>query len=150
MTTSILRVASADAYDLISADHLAMLPSIEQETMHRAIMNSSQVWMGSKDDAILAIWGLISPTLLSDVAYLWLFTTKHFVGHEFMLVRQSQRSVQEMLKDYSCICGHGSVDNPRSLRWLRWLGAKFGEPQGKFLPFEIRAPQWHQDSAQSA
>ncbi len=150
MSTSIFRLDSVDAYALISADHLAMLPSIDQESMHRAIMNSQQVWLGSKDDIILAVWGLISPTLLSDVAYLWLFTTKHFIGHEFMLVRQSQRSVQDMLRTYSAIHGHGAVDNPRSLRWLRWLGATFSEPQGKFLPFTIRADRWHQDSAQSA
>jgi hypothetical protein len=148
--SEVFRLDSVDAYALICADHLAMLPTIDQESMHRAIMNSSQVWLGSKDDQILAVWGLISPTLLSDVAYLWLFTTKHFVGHEFMLIRQSQRSVQAMLKEYSRIVGHGNVGHKRSLGWLRWLGAKFGEPQGNFLPFEIRAEQWHQDSAQLA
>ncbi len=137
--TSIRRYEPAEAYDLISPDYLAMLPSIDHETMHRAIMNSSQVWIGSADGKILAVWGLIPPTLLSDIAYLWMFTTKHFPGHEFMLVRHSQRLLPQMLRDYPIIRGHGAIGHDRSLRWLRWLGAEFSEPQGKFLPFEIRA-----------
>lgn len=139
MTTNIFRLDSAAAYDLICADHLAMLPSMDRETMHRAIMNSSEVWVAAKGDAVLAIWGLIAPTLLSDVAYLWLFTTKNMSGHEFRLIRHSRHLIQAMLRDYTCIHGHGAVGNDHSLRWLGWLGAKFGEPQGNFLPFEIRA-----------
>jgi hypothetical protein len=68
MTASIIRLDGQEAYDLLSPEHLAMLPDIEQETMHRAIMNSSRVWMGMDDAKILAVWGLIPPTLLSDTA----------------------------------------------------------------------------------
>ncbi len=151
MTAIILRVGCAEAYDLLYPDHLAMLPVLEQESMHRAIMNSTRLWLGQDEGRVLAVWGLIPPTLMSDTAYLWLYTTKHLHQHSLILVRHSQRLVQSMLDDYPTIVGHGQVGARRSLRWLRWLGAEFGEPQGQFLPFTIKAKSlWHQDSARSA
>lgn len=151
MTAAILRVTGAEAYDLIYTEHLATLSTIAQESMHRALTNSSRVWIGEDGGLILAVWGLIPPTLMSDTAYLWLYTTPHLKDHSLILVRHSQRLVQRMLEDYPTIVGHGQVGAERSLWWLRWLGAEFGEPQGEFLPFTIRAKQsWHQDSVQSA
>jgi hypothetical protein len=151
MTVEIIRPSAADAYDLIYPDHLATLSMIEQETMRRSIMNSAQLWLGKDDAAILAMWGLISPTLMSDRAYLWLYTTKHLPGHTFGLVRRSQRIVRGMLDDYSTIVGHCKLDALRSQQWLRWLGAEFGPPIDNItIPFTIKAQQWQQDSAQLA
>lgn len=150
MTPRIDSFDGATAYDLIYPGHLSMLSVIEQETMKRALMNSSRIWLGHEDFKIIALWGLIPPTLMSEIAYLWLFTTKEFTEYTFTFVRQSQRVVAAMLEEYPTIVGHGVVGHDRSLRWLRWLGAEFGEPQGKFLPFTIRARKWQQDSAQSA
>lgn len=150
MTANIIRCNGTEAYDLIYEDHLSILTPIEQETMQRAMMNSSHVWLGDDNGKIIAIYGLMPPTLMSDVAYLWLFTTKHFTSHTFIFIRHSQRVVREMLEQYPTIVGHGIVGHSKSLRWLRWLGAEFGEPVGKFLPFEIKAKQWQPDSAQSA
>ena len=144
MTVAISRLSGHEAYTLIYPDYLAMLPDIQQETMHRSMANSSRVQIYHDDGKVLCFWGLIPPTLLSDQAYLWLYTTEHMQGHIFSLVRHSQRAVEEMLKDYPIIVGHGVIGNDRSLRWLRWLGAQFGEPQGQLLPFEIRAESWPQ------
>lgn len=152
MTASIIRVDGAEAYDLIFTEHLSMLTVIEQETMQRSLMNSSRVWMGMNDDKIIAMWGLIPPTLMSDVAYLWMYHTKHLHGHTFMFIRHSQRAVQDMLKEFPTIVGHAALRNHRSRQWLRWLGAEFGDPiNDKIIPFTIKASsQWQLDSAQSA
>jgi len=152
MTASIIRIDGAEAYDLIFTEHLSMLTPIEQDTMQRSLRNSSRVWMGMDDDKIIAMWGLIAPTLMSDMAYLWMYHTKHLHGHTFMFIRHSQRAVQEMLEDYPTIIGHAALRNQRSRQWLTWLGAEFGEPiNDKVIPFTIKAsPQWQQDSVQSA
>jgi hypothetical protein len=150
MTARITSIPGAEAYDLIFPDHLAMLSSVDQETMQRTMSNSSRVWIGFNDDAILCAFGLIPPTMLSNRAYLWLYTTHHMTEHVFVFIRHSQRMVQEMLQEFPVIVGHGTTDAPRSLRWLHWLGAKFGEPQGRFLPFTIEASQWQQRSVRLA
>lgn len=148
----IIRLNGAEAVDLISAEHLPMLPTLDQETIVRSIMNSSRVWAGFVDDKLVAMWGLIPPTLLSDTAYLWLVTTKYLRGHQFLFIRHSQRAVEEMLEDYEEIVGHTLIENRAAQQWLRWLGAKFGDPiSGVVYPFTIRRHHtWHQDSAQSA
>jgi hypothetical protein len=152
MTAEIIRLDGAEAYDLIYTEHLATLSVLDQETMHRTIMNSTRVWMGVDDGQIIAIWGLIPPSILSDTAYLWLYTTKYFTKHTFVFIRHSQRAVAEMLKEFPIIVGHGTPSNPRSLRWLKWLGAEFGdlEFEGRAIRFTIRADKWQQVSAQSA
>ncbi len=145
MTLNIQSVTANEAYDLIYTDHLAMLSSVDQETMQRAMMNSTQLWIGSQDGKILCVWGLIPPTMLSDRAYMWLRTTEHMQEHVFLFVRHSQRATAELLKHYPIIVGHCLASNRKAIRWLKWLGAEFGFPQGEFIPFEIKAKSWPQE-----
>ena len=150
MKADIYRVDWEEAWDLLYSESIAILPNIQQDTILRAMKNSTHIWVGADDGKVIAVWGLIPPTLMSDTAYLWLFTTKHFTSHVFMFVRHSQRAIQSMLEEFPHICGHGVVAHSRSLRWLHWLGAEFGEPQGPYIPFTIRKRSWPQDSVQSA
>lgn len=151
MKVDIFRVDGFEAWDLICAENLASINPSGHEIMQRAIMNSSHVWVGTIDGVVMALWGLIPPTLMSDTAYLWLYTTDHMPEHTFLFIRHSQRAVQAVLAEYPTIVGHGRVGSDRSLAWLRWLGAEFGTPQGDFIPFTIKASQsWPRDSVQSA
>lgn len=140
MTAAILRLGGREAYDLIYPDYLAKLSSVDQEIMQRSMVSSSLVWIGYEDNKVLCYLGLIPPTLLSDRAYLWLNVTEHMHEHVFLFVRYSQRVVAEMLESYPTICGHTEIANYKAIRWLKWLGAQFGEPVNDLaLPFEIKA-----------
>jgi hypothetical protein len=44
-----------------------------------------------------------------------------------------------MLRRYKVIVGNCIVGEDKSIRWLKWLGAKFGKPEGNKVPFVIRA-----------
>lgn len=149
--SSIIRITGSEAYDLIYEEHLSMLSTINQETMQRAMMNSSRVWLGEDEGRVIAVWGLIPPTLMSDIAYLWLFTTKNLTRHTFIFIRHSQRAVQAMLEEFPTIVGHAELTNRKSIQWLKWLGAEFGDPvSDRAVPFTIKAKQWPQDLVQSA
>ena len=136
---SIQRLDGRDLWALLYTDHLATLTKDAQETMRRSVMNSSRLWVGIIDEKLVCCWGLIPPSFLSDTAYLWLYTIDGFDEHIFIFIRKSQRAVEEILKAYPVIVGHCVVGHDKSIRWLRWLGAKFGEPQGQLLPFRIEA-----------
>lgn len=99
---------------------------------------SQYAWEGKVDGKQACLWGLISPTLLSDQAYLWLHTTEIAEQHQFLLVRYSAKMIERMLQDFSSINGHCAVEDPCAQRWLKWLGAEFGFPNGKLIPFTIR------------
>lgn len=139
MTAHIIPATGIEAYDLIYQEHLAKVLISDQEILRKWLISSTDVWIGYVDEKALAVWGLVPPTLLSDRAYLWLWTTQHLVEHQLMFIRHSQRAVAEMLKRYPLIVGHAVVGNDKAIRWLRWLGAEFSRPQGQTLQFEIRA-----------
>lgn len=99
---------------------------------------SSECWTGYVDSKLICCWGLIPPTLLSNQAYLWMHCTPDIRDHKFLLVRHSQIVVAKMLERYPRIVGDCLLDASDSIRWLKWLGATFGEPQGAYIPFVIR------------
>jgi hypothetical protein len=98
---------------------------------------SNTIWIGKVDGELACVWGVVLPTIMSDRAYLWLWTTEKIKEHPFVFVRRAQIVVAELLKEYSVVVGHTVVGARNSIRWLKWLGAKFGEPDGDLIPFQI-------------
>lgn len=99
---------------------------------------SMQTWVAYVEEELICCWGLIPPTALSDQAYLWMHSTPEVRKYSFLLVRHSQLVIEEMLKRYPKITGDCLIEATDSIRWLRWLGARFGEPTGSYIPFTIR------------
>ena len=98
---------------------------------------STMSWVGRINGEIVCLWGLIPPSYLSDEAYLWLTVTEEVAKHQFIFVRYSQMEIERMLELYPRIVGYAEVSNWRARRWLRWLGAQFGEPKDHRIPFVI-------------
>lgn len=98
------------------------------------------IYSGFIDDQFVCCWGLIPPTFISNQAYLWMWN-KEPMEHPFVLIRQSQIQVQEMLKYWNRIVGHCQIEARSARRWLRWLGAEFGGPSNGLIPFVIRRPE---------
>lgn len=110
----------------------------DDQIMKSCLKQSPIVWESSIDGEGACIWGMIPPSLLSDRAYIWLYTTEVADQHTFILVRQSRLMLEEMLKEYAVLYGFCKIDDPRAIRWLKWLGAEFGEPDERKIPFQIR------------
>jgi hypothetical protein len=132
--TRIERLSSSQAKEIVN--QIAFDES-GRKTMDFCLLMSVSMWSGFIDGDLACIWGVIPPTLMSNQAYLWLYTTDAIKGHEFLLVRHSQRVIEEVLKEYPSIVGHAIIGSDKSIKWLKWLGAKFGEPQGLAIPFRI-------------
>ena len=138
MTTSIAPVSKQQISELISGLSEGKLTTNEVEIFNRFVSISTMMCAGSVDGRLLCLWGLVPPTLLSDQAYLWLHTTEAAAEHEFVLVRRSQIELAKMLKKFPRIVGHCKLGAAQSIRWLKWLGATFGETDGQLIPFVIR------------
>lgn len=138
MTALIELADKAKTKQLIFEAKGGILTDEESETLEQYLTFSAKLYMGSISGKLCCAWGLIPPSLLSDQAYLWLFSTDAVEEHKFIFVRNSQRAVEDMLKIWPLITGYCETGNDRSQRWLRWLGATFGHPTTKMIPFEIR------------
>lgn len=137
MSVSVAQMDKSQISRLISTEKQVMLTDHEQLVLDNCLMMTSHLWAGFYDGDFVCTWGLIPPTLMSNSAYLWLYTTE-LGRHEFLFVRHSQRIVEQMLKEYPTIVGHTHIDRQKAIRWLQWLGAEFGPCEGRLVPFVIR------------
>jgi hypothetical protein len=139
MTALIELAGKAKTRQLIFEAKGGILTDEESKTLDQYLTFSAKLCIGIVDGKLVCAWGLVPPSLMSDRAYLWLFSTEAVEEHKFIFVRNSQKAVAEMLEEYPIITGYCELGNTRSMRWLRWLGAVFGEPiNSKAIPFEIR------------
>lgn len=103
------------------------------------VTRSVEVWQGLIDGRAEVVWGIIPPTILSETAWLWLIYTDAVDEHKFIFVRHSQRYIEDVLNRYPTLIGEVDPRAAFSVRWLKWLGATFGEPINKSaMPFVIR------------
>ena len=137
MTTTIAPVSRDHIPELISSFDGPKLGEDERAALTDFIKASVSVFSGIVDDKVLCIWGLIPPTLLSDQAYLWLHTTPAAIEHQFILVRRAQIEMKKLLVEYPKLVGHCEIGAKQSIRWLKWLGAKFSKGDGVLVPFVI-------------
>ena len=139
MTVFVARASGPALTRLISPEVVDRLEAKDYEALDTFLQRSAQVWVGMEDETVCCFWGVIMPTLISDRAYLWLHTTPKLKEHTFVFVRHSQMAIKEMLAEYPLIIGHTIKGSEKSIRWLKWLGAKFLPSNDTLIPFEIRA-----------
>lgn len=98
---------------------------------------ASHLWIGYIRGEPVCAWGLVPPTFLSDRAYLWLYSTDAVEEFKFLFVRHSQLIMEQMKQIYPEIYGVCALSQPKSIRWLKWLGAKFDQPGSTYISFSI-------------
>jgi len=138
MTASIREATMKDLRDMCAS---VKMSARDCDIMERWYRNSSHDWAGFWDDKIACVYGVMSPSLMSDEAYLWLITNDLVKDHAFTFVRHSQIVVKELLKSYGLIRGHVQVGQINSIQWLEWLGVKLmrHEIVNDLIPFRIRS-----------
>lgn len=140
MSTDILCVSGSEALALTFAELEPTMTSEEWETFKSFLLRSNEVWLCYHDQTILCcILGLIPPTIIAGEAYLWLHSTEAIRQYIMAYVMHSKGVVETMLTRYPKLVGHCETESFTSRRWLKWLGAEFGAPEGKLIPFEIKA-----------
>lgn len=135
MRVEILERCDVGMKTILKGTPLPMAAAIMNDCMFRSV----EVRWGLINGEVACVWGLIPPTLLSQAAWLWLFTTELVERHKFLFVRHSQRWMEETLERYPEIIGDCIAGNDRGRRWLEWLGAEFGATYMGRAPFVIRA-----------
>lgn len=138
MSVAIGRVPRADIRGLISSHIAPTLDAVALRKFNQFVLVSQTIWACEIAGEFIGMWGTVPPTLLSDHTYLWVHTNDKVVGHTFQFIRHSQIAIAEILKEYTVVHGHCLSGADKSMRWLAWLGAEFGEPDGKLIPFVIR------------
>ncbi len=124
--------------ELILEMHDGILTDEDLRALETCTSQATYLWIGHINSRPVCAWGLVPPTLLADKAYLWLYAGPAIDEYKFQFVRHSMIVMEGMRELYPEIYGVTRADNPRAIRWLKWLGAKYGQPNEKGLvPFWI-------------
>lgn len=94
---------------------------------------SEKIWVGHISGDLVAVWGVIPQSVLSDSGHLWSWAKPGRYRKTF--IRASRQVVLGLLRDYPTLVGICSGDR----HWLAWLGAEFGEAIEGYPTFTIRA-----------
>src|SRR5712664_493386 len=87
-------VDKAKTRQLIFEAKGGILTEEESKVLEQYLTFSAKLCIGSVDGKLCCAWGLIPPSMLSERAYLWLFSTELVGEHKFMFVRNSQIAVK--------------------------------------------------------
>ena len=136
MSTVIQAIEVPSLSKVLEEAHVTLSPK-EKRLIDYCHKLSSTTWLGFRDERLVCVWGIMPPSILSTEVYLWLHTTEAIKTTQFLFIRRSQVFVQELLREYSAIVGHVKVDAPHSKKWLKWLGAKFGNTRNGLTSFRI-------------
>ena len=118
MSVSITTVDGRDLAAILRQHEVPLSPK-EERIINHCHNISFTTWTGYNNGRLVAAWGIIPPTVLSDEVYLWLHTTQAVDVSQFLFVRHSQIFVQKLLAEYSAITGHVKADARHSQRWLQ-------------------------------
>lgn len=135
--TGVVEIRKVGAEEAMKLTRDMVVDENAERTMEFCLLMSTNMWAGFIRGKLACIWGVIPPSLMSDQAYAWLNTTEVLRGHEFIFVRHSQIVFDELLEEYSSVVGHVIIGADKAYKWLRWLGAEFGPPQGMVVPYRI-------------
>ena len=137
MESKVVEIRKVDAHEAAKLMRGMAVDEVGEKTTEFCLLMSTHMWACFMRGELAGIWGVIPPSLMSDQAYAWLNTTEALKGHEFVFIRHSQRVFDELLEEYPSVVGHVMIGADKAYRWLRWLGADFGTPQGKVVPYRI-------------
>lgn len=116
-----------DADEAWSANHFSPI-----ETALGCFHLSSMSYTIDRNGFAVGMFGIIPRNMVGDSAMIWMLCTEGISGIEKTVVRNSRKFVDYMLNYYPSLFSYVSVENHVSFKWLRFMGAKFGqlEPYG--------------------
>lgn len=122
---------------------LLAIGSDVRKELEESIKFSAECWAAfTKDNEPIVIFGR---TMLPerDGALIWCVGTDRLQDYWFPFLRQSRHILQVWANEYGTLFNAVAEFNTQHLRWLSWLGARFGEERKMngeiFLPFTIES-----------
>lgn len=135
-------MARAEVLPLTAADIDAILPDIRQADrdeiegalhipMRQALADAlADHCKASKivvDGAVVAVFG--DSTHSTEIGVPWLISTRHVERFPRAFLQVCKPEVAEMLTRHPLLLNYVDARNQAAIRWLRWLGFTFCEPE---------------------
>lgn len=109
------------------------------EALTRSVQASTLKWTIRDGDLVIGIFGVGAVSMMSDHGSPWLLATPDIENIRMTFLRQSRICIGRMLDQHSFLENWVDVRNTTSVKWLKWCGFKFDEPQ----PFGVEGRDFH-------
>ncbi|WP_434456504.1 hypothetical protein JQR85_13525 [Stutzerimonas urumqiensis] len=135
-------MARAEVLPLTAADIDAILPDIRQadrdeiegalhiplrQALADALADHCKASKIVVDGAVVAVFG--DSTHSAEVGVPWLISTRHVERFPRAFLQVCKPEVAEMLTRHPLLLNYVDARNQAAIRWLRWLGFTFCEPE---------------------
>ena len=118
ITTLMSNMRDADRAELtavVGKTHL-------EKSLHLGLEASMLSWAGDIDGELTAVFGVSPLSTLGGVGAPWLIGTPVADLHARAFVRENLRYIPTMLEFFPTLINFVSIENRRTIRWLRFLG----------------------------
>jgi hypothetical protein len=75
------------------------------------------------------MFGVADVSVLSQDGLPWMIGTKRLDKYPMTVLRHCRDHVKEMGKGYAAMFNYVYAGNIKAIKWLTWMGFKFGSPQ---------------------
>lgn len=111
------------------------------EALEYAFDLSTRVWAGYVDDKLITVWGVALGSVADGVGVPWQLATDDLERVAVPFIRRCWHYRNIMREGYDVLHNNVWAGNHTSIRWLKWMGFKLGEPvpmgpfREMFIPF---------------
>ena len=99
-----------------------------EDIVGTAISRSDEPTVAYYNDEYVCVMGVNRATLMSNVGRPWLIPHyKNVTKYKFKFLPATKKWIEYMGQKYDRLENIG-IQNPRALKWLKWLGFTVGEP----------------------
>jgi len=140
-----LREPTAEDVDYLIAnmrqpdiDELLAMTGDVDKTVRHSVKRSNHKWSVYANGQFVCIFGVGSPSLLSDTGVVWMLGTDLIERYKGAFIKYSRDYITAMLSVYPYLTNFVDARNTRTIRWLKFMGFTFlpAKPIGlKGLPF---------------
>jgi hypothetical protein len=119
------------APNLAKAD-LAELWAMERRdpvtSMMSAWRRGRETWALLSDDTVVAMYGVIDVSLVSDGGRPWNFSCQDVGKYAKSFIKESVRIEKEWADKYSFLTNYVDSRHTKAVRWIKWLGYTLDNP----------------------
>jgi hypothetical protein len=80
-------------------------------------------------DRIVAMFGVVPESLLSDHAQVWMLTSNEIDRMKIRFLKLSRKFIEFLRERYPVLQNFVDCRHERSIAWLEWLGAEVSPPE---------------------
>ena len=106
-----------------------------RQSLERGLRCSLPCLAVEVDGKCCGMFGVVADTRYELAGNIWFLGTDRIQKVKIQFLRESERWLEEITKNYRSVSNYIHQDNTLHIKWLKWLGFSFFKKVGPFIEF---------------